>query len=121
MTCLERVCGSIFQRVVLGGIPGAYTKLTSCRVVTGIWLHVRPSKRRPPAFEVNPPHCLKKNGTPARTHWSRTPRTQLGSTARKRGPLSPPTITQSIPFSGSREIGPSKGSTDRSEEHTSEL
>ena len=32
---------------------------------------VRPCSRRPPAFGVGPPHCLKKNGTPAAPHASR--------------------------------------------------
>ena len=32
---------------------------------------VRPSSSRPPALGVRPPHCLKKNGTPASAHWSR--------------------------------------------------
>jgi hypothetical protein len=34
----------------------------------GIWSHVRPSSTRPVRLLNGPPHCLKKNGTLARTH-----------------------------------------------------
>jgi hypothetical protein len=34
----------------------------------GISSQVRPASVRPPDFAVRPPHCLKKNGTPAATH-----------------------------------------------------
>jgi hypothetical protein len=34
----------------------------------GIPFHSRPSSSRPPAFGVRPPHCLKKNATPALAH-----------------------------------------------------
>src|SRR5262249_6414861 len=48
----------------------------------------------PAFFLFLPPHCLKKNATPARWHWSRISVTQAGSIGRERGPDSPPTITQ---------------------------
>lgn len=32
---------------------------------TGIWLQSLPSRMRPVRFLFVPPHCLKKNGTPA--------------------------------------------------------
>jgi three-Cys-motif partner protein len=48
----------------------------------GIWSQTRPSSSRPPAFGVRPPHCLKKNGTPAVTHASRIALTQAGSSGR---------------------------------------
>jgi hypothetical protein len=47
----------------------------------GISSHRRPSSSRPPAFGVRPPHCLKKNGTPAPTHASRIPAAQPGRAA----------------------------------------
>ena len=34
----------------------------------GIWLHVRPSNVLPAFFLFTPPHCLKKNCTPALRH-----------------------------------------------------
>ncbi len=37
----------------------------TARVPTGISDHSRPSSTLPPAFDVLPPHCLKKNGTPS--------------------------------------------------------
>ena len=40
------------------------------------------------------PHCLKKKGTPAARHWSRSERNQSGCDGRARGPLSPPAMTQ---------------------------
>src|SRR5262245_52598661 len=44
--------------------------------LAGISSHVRPSSSRPVRLLTVPPHCLKKNGTLARTHWSRTSATQ---------------------------------------------
>lgn len=41
---------------------------TICPIVSGISSHVRPSSRRPVFFLFTPPHCLKKNGTPASRH-----------------------------------------------------
>src|SRR6202011_816758 len=41
---------------------------------TGNSSQVRPSRTRPPAFGVRPPHCLKKKATPAARHWSRSER-----------------------------------------------
>ena len=79
----------------------------------GNWLHSLPSSSRPADFGVLPPHCLKKNGTPAPTHWSLTSRTQSGSMGRWRVPLSPPTITQWMPVRSSGPSGPRSGSTDR--------
>lgn len=37
-------------------------------VTLGSSSHVRPSSSRPAFFLSTPPHCLKKNGTPAATH-----------------------------------------------------
>src|SRR5271170_5482621 len=81
--------------------------------LAGISLHSRPSKVRPPVFGERPPHCLKKNGTPASLHWSRISRTQSIEISRRRGPLSPPTMTQSIPDKSIRPRLSSRGSTDR--------
>ena len=44
-----------------------------------------------------PPHCLKKNGTPACPHWPRMFTTQSRSIGLAPAPLSPPTITQWMP------------------------
>ena len=63
----------------------------------GISSWVAPSSSRPVRFLRTPPHCLKKNGTPAARHWSRIERTQSGSIGRAPWPLSPPTITQWMP------------------------
>jgi len=79
----------------------------------GIWSQVRPSKSLPVLFLFLPPHCLKKNGTPLSRHCSRISRTHSGSIGRADGPDSPPTMTQSIPASGSSGIGPSNGSRER--------
>ena len=67
----------------------------------------------PPDFDVLPPHCLKKKATRSRSHWSRIPRIHSAETGRWPGPLSPPTITQSIAFNGRRGKSCSKGSTDK--------
>ena len=64
-------------------------------------------------FRRSPPHCLKKNATLAATHRLRMSITQRGSIRRARGPLSPPTITQSMPSRLSVPIGAIRGSIDR--------
>ena len=54
--------------------------------------------------------------TPAATHWSRSALGHTGSMGRAPGPLSPPTITQSIrpgPRYCCRSSGPRRGSHDR--------
>jgi hypothetical protein len=43
---------------------------------------------------VRPPHCLKKNGTPAAIESSRSDRIHSESTERARWPLSPPAMNQ---------------------------
>ena len=75
--------------------------------------HSRPSSSRPPAFGWGPPHCLKKKATPCSPHWSRISRTQSGCIGRARGPLSPPTITQSMHPRSSVPMRPINGSIDR--------
>ena len=76
---------------------------------------MRPSSSRPAFFLFVPPHCLKKNGTPARAalvadRRRPTPR----SIGRAPGPDSPPTITQSMPVEVERAAaGPSSGSSER--------
>jgi hypothetical protein len=75
----------------------------------GISSQVSPSSTRPARLFITPPHCLKKNGTPARRHSSRTSRTHAGSITRAARPLSPPTMTQSMPSSASPVIGPEQG------------
>src|SRR4030095_6804818 len=67
---------------------------SGARGLRGISSQVLPSRRRPPALGVRPPHCLKKNGTFAEAHWSRRSITQASSIWRARGPLSPPAIRQ---------------------------
>src|SRR6266568_2342125 len=42
--------------------------LSAGRLIVGIPFQIFPSSRRPPAFGVIPPHCLKKNGTLATMH-----------------------------------------------------
>ncbi len=67
----------------------------------------------PPDFAVSPPHCLKKNGISAATHWSRMLRTHSALIGRWFGPDSPPTITHPIPNRPSVWTGSSMGSIDR--------
>ena len=43
------------------------------------------------------PHCLKKNATPAASHWRLMPSTHAGLIGRAFRPDSPPTITHRIP------------------------
>ena len=59
------------------------------------------------------PHCLKKWATPRSAQLSRTRRTQSACSGRAPAPDSPPVITQSIPATGRRAMGPIRGSTDR--------
>ena len=47
----------------------------SPRRSAGISSYVSPRRRRPVSLLRTPPHCLKKNGTPTRAHWSRILRT----------------------------------------------
>jgi hypothetical protein len=84
----------------------------SCRR-SGISSQTLRSRTRPADFGVRPPHCLKKNGTPALRHWSRMSRAHSAAIERRPGPLSPPTMTQWIPASGKLGIGPSSGSIER--------
>ena len=65
--------------------------------LSGNWFHSLPSSSLPPVFGERPPHCLKKNATRAATHWFRISIAHSGFIGRARGPLSPPTITQSMP------------------------
>jgi hypothetical protein len=73
----------------------------------GISSQLRPSRRRPtarlltqttvgaglsPGAGAHSPHCLKKNGTPATMHWSRS---QSGCVGRARTLISPPATAQS--------------------------
>jgi three-Cys-motif partner protein len=44
--------------------------------------YVRPSRSRPPTFDVRPPHCLKKKATFSSRQRSRSSRIQLGSQRR---------------------------------------
>lgn len=81
--------------------------------LAGISSQVLPSRIRPDFFLFLPPHCLKKNGTLAREHWSRRSTAQEGSIGRDFGPDSPPTITQSIPLRSRSGNGPSNGSSER--------
>ena len=119
INCLPSVWGSSGHRVSLG-IAIGYSRIQqavlmrSCACAdSGHSCHFRPSSRQPPDFELKPPHCLKKNGTRLLLHWSRMPRTQSGVIGLRRGPLSPPTITQCMPSSGSCGMAASRGSRDR--------
>ena len=80
---------------------------------TGISSHVRPSKSRPAFFLLVPPHCLKKNATPASRHCSLSSVTHSGFMGLAPGPDSPPTMTQSIFSKFKLGKGPSKGSNER--------
>src|SRR6266702_2808930 len=80
---------------------------------TGNSFHSRPSKSRSTVFGRNADFCLKKNATPRSTQRSRICRTHSRFRGRNPAPLSPPTITPSIPSSGKSGIGPSNGSRDR--------
>lgn len=74
---------------------------------------VRPSSSRPVSFFRTPPHCLKKKGTPESAHWSRIEATHSGFMSRAPGPLSPPTITQSMLLRSSVPRSSSSGSIER--------
>ena len=52
---------------------------------TGHAFNSAPFSAQPPAVALGPPHCLKKNGTPAASHWRRTDSIQ----PRKMGRASP--------------------------------
>src|SRR5580704_15875322 len=67
------------------------------RRFAGNWFHSCPSSSLPPVLGERPPHCLKKKATRAATHWFRISMTHSGFIGRARGPLSPPTMTQSMP------------------------
>lgn len=93
--------------------PKIGKKKSSAANLRGRSSQVLPSRRRPVRFFFTPPHCLKKNATPALAHWfliSTTHRSFIGLAP---GPDSPPTMTQSIPRRLSEERGPSKGSNER--------
>ena len=47
----------------------------------------------PERLPRRPPSCLRKNGTPALSHWSRRLRAHSGSIGRAARPLSPPVMT----------------------------
>ena len=79
----------------------------------GIASYSAPLSRRPRDFGVDPPHCLKKKSTPARSQRSLMSRTQRSCIGRALGPLSPPTITQEIPSRSISPTGPRSGSMDR--------
>jgi hypothetical protein len=79
----------------------------------GISSKVRSAKRRPAFFFKKPPHCLKKNGTRSVLHSCWMLVTQRSSIVRAPGPLSPPTMTQSMPFTLSAPRSSRSGSTER--------
>src|SRR5690606_25826036 len=74
---------------------------------------VRPLSTRPLRLFWTPPHCLKKNGTLAARHcfWIET--THSGCMGRAPGPLSPPTMTQSMSVSSISSRSSRRGSMDR--------
>src|SRR5215208_1146112 len=127
----RRVCSSVFLhnlKLKLGPIAdlielegeGVFhaTTCNSCCFGTarrrpGNWFHSLPSRSRPPALGERPPHCLKKKATLVRTHWLRISITHCSSIGRARGPLSPPTITQSMPVRLSLPTGARSGSIER--------
>ena len=57
------------------GYSYAFSKV----IFVGISPHILPSSNLPAFFLWSPPHCLKKNGTLAFKHWSRTPFTHSSS------------------------------------------
>jgi three-Cys-motif partner protein len=66
------------------------------KTVAGNSSQVRSLIMRPARFLFRPPHCLKKKAVPASRHATWISCTHRGSIGRARGPLSPPTIAQSI-------------------------
>ena len=80
---------------------------------TGTASHSWPSRSRPVAFGVRPPHCLKKKGTSAARQASRSSRTQSRRMGRYPGPDSPPAMTHPMPSRLMPSSGPSRGSHDR--------
>ena len=76
----------------------------------GISADVLPSSIQPPALLVLFSHCLKKNGTCFKTHWSLMSRIHWISMGRAPSPLSPPTTTQLMPKRSNSPTGPRRGS-----------
>jgi len=74
---------------------------------------VDPGERELFAQFLGMPHCLKKKGTRCARQRRRMLTTQSRSMGRACGPLSPPTITQSIPRRSSGPRSANRGSTDR--------
>src|SRR5207302_10399041 len=81
--------------------------------VAGNSFHSCPSSDRQPDFGRRPPHCLKKNATLWISHCLRISRTHCGRISLAPGPLSPPTITQSIPLSSIPPREEIRGSIDK--------
>lgn len=81
-------------------------------MTSGISSQILPSSTLPVFFLFKPPHCLKKKGILFIVHCSLMSSTHFSSIGRAPGPDSPPTMAQSILFSGSFSIGPSKGSSE---------
>src|ERR1051326_7321060 len=79
----------------------------------GISLYVLPFSFLPVFFLFVPPHCLKKNGTFNLSHCSIISIAHSGFIGLGFLPLSPPTITQSIPFNLRAGKGPISGSQDK--------
>ena len=79
---------------------------------SGYSSHVRPSSRRPPAFGVRPPHCLKKKAVSASPPSPSARAPSASSIGRWPGPDSPPTISQSIPTRLKETSGPRSGSAE---------
>src|SRR6266850_3756525 len=75
--------------------------------------YVRPSRVRPVWCLRTPPHCLKKNGTHCFRHSRRMRTTHSRSIGRAWGPLSPPTITQSMEARSTVPRSASSGSIER--------
>lgn len=89
-------------------------KLVFDEPIMGNCPQVCPSKIRPPALLVRPPHCLKKKGTSASRHWSRRSVAQRGFIFLDLAPLSPPTMTHWSPSRWSRRSrGRRRGSQER--------
>src|SRR3989338_8410400 len=79
-------------------------------ITSGISLYVFPLIFLPFFFLLVPPHCLKKKATSAFLHWALISITHSFFIGLGDLPLSPPTITQSIPFTFMFGNSPSKGS-----------
>src|SRR5271166_1536635 len=72
-----------------------FIPVTSCSK-TGISNHCRPSRMFPAAFLCTPPHCLRKKGMWWYRHCLWRVFTQYFFIGLAPGPLSPPTISQSM-------------------------